>query len=73
MRVRWFHRAAVLTVLLAALVLESGLLAYSMYVLLGLMLLSRFLARSWIENLTARAQRPGTQKLAASGSGQREN
>lgn len=41
-------------VLLVALILESGLLAYAMYVLLGLLLLSRFLARSWTENLTAR-------------------
>jgi len=49
--VRWFLGIAVL--LLAALVLESGLLAYAMYVLLGLLVLSRFLARSWIGNLTA--------------------
>ena len=39
--------------LLLALVLESGLLAYSMYVLLGLLVLSRFLARSWTGNLSA--------------------
>src|SRR5262249_52757909 len=49
---RWF--AGILFLLLAALVLESGLLAYSMYVLLGLLLLSRFLARNWIEHLTAK-------------------
>src|SRR5205823_6451940 len=48
---RWFL-AAVL-ILLAALVLESGLLAYAMYVLLGLLLLTRWLARSWAENLSA--------------------
>src|SRR5262245_12308406 len=48
---RWFVPALVL--LFAALLLESGLLAYSMYVLLGLLLLARFLARSWVENLTA--------------------
>jgi uncharacterized protein (DUF58 family) len=48
---RWF--IGTLAVLLAALVLESGLLAYSMYVLLGLMLLSRFLARNWIGSLEA--------------------
>lgn len=46
--------AGILFLLLAALVLESGLLAYSMYVLLGLLLLSRFLARNWIEHLTAK-------------------
>jgi uncharacterized repeat protein (TIGR01451 family) len=47
---KWF--AGALLLLLAALILESGLLAYAMYVLLGLLLLSRFLARSWIENLS---------------------
>lgn len=48
---KWFLGAILL--LCAALVLESGLLAYSMYVLLGVMLLSRWLARSWIGNLSA--------------------
>jgi uncharacterized protein (DUF58 family) len=48
---RWF--LGVLLVLLAALLLESGLLAYAMYVLLGLLLLSRWLARSWIGGLSA--------------------
>jgi uncharacterized protein (DUF58 family) len=46
--------AGTLLLLGAALVLQSGLLAYSMYVLLGLLLLSRFLASNWIANLTAR-------------------
>src|ERR1700674_4338012 len=49
---KWFLGCALL--LLAALVLESGLLAYAMYVLLGLLVLSRLMARSWIGNLTAR-------------------
>jgi uncharacterized repeat protein (TIGR01451 family) len=48
---RWW--AGALLLLLAALVLESGLLAYAMYVLLGLMLVNRFLARTWIEHLAA--------------------
>jgi uncharacterized repeat protein (TIGR01451 family) len=48
---RWFLAAAL--ILLAALVFESGLLAYAMYVLLGLLLLSRVLARSWTESLSA--------------------
>jgi uncharacterized repeat protein (TIGR01451 family) len=48
---KWFI-AAVL-ILLAALLLESGLLAYAMYVLLALLLLSRFLARSWIGGMAA--------------------
>ena len=38
---RWF--LAVLVILLIALILDSGLLAYSMYVLLALLLLTRFL------------------------------
>jgi uncharacterized repeat protein (TIGR01451 family) len=48
---KWFLGALLL--LAAALVLESGLLAYSMYVLLALLLVSRLLARSWVANLTA--------------------
>ncbi len=48
---KWF--VAILVVLLAALVLESGLLAYAMYVLLGLLILSRLLARNWINHLQA--------------------
>lgn len=48
---KWF--LGVLAFLLIALVLQSGLLAYAMYVLLGVLLLSRFLARSWIGHLTA--------------------
>jgi uncharacterized protein (DUF58 family) len=48
---KWF--LGILLLLLAALLLESSLLAYAMYVLLGLLLLSRWLARSWIGGLTA--------------------
>ena len=48
---RWLF--GVLLMLAVALVLESGLLAYAMYVLLGLMVVSRYLARSWIGHLTA--------------------
>jgi uncharacterized protein (DUF58 family) len=48
---KWF--LGVLLLLLAALLLESSLLAYAMYVLLGLLLLSRWLARSWIGGLSA--------------------
>ncbi len=42
-----------LLVLLVALLLQSGLLAFAMYVLLGMMLISRYLARNWTGNLTA--------------------
>jgi uncharacterized protein (DUF58 family) len=49
---KWFLGAALL--LLVALILESGLLAYSMYVLLGLLLVSRLLARGGITHLRAR-------------------
>jgi uncharacterized repeat protein (TIGR01451 family) len=48
---RWF--LAVLVILVLALILDSGLLAYSMYVLLALLLLTRFLSRTWIGHLTA--------------------
>jgi uncharacterized protein (DUF58 family) len=48
---KWFLGAALL--LLAALLLESGLLSYAMYVLLGLLVLSRLLARNWIAHVSA--------------------
>src|SRR5687767_5093054 len=48
---KWYVGAGLL--LLAAYIMDSGLLAYAMYVLLGVMLLSRWLARAWIGNLTA--------------------
>src|SRR5687768_15678655 len=48
---KWFLGALLL--LLAALALESGLLAFAMYVLLGLMLISRWLARGWMTGLSA--------------------
>jgi uncharacterized protein (DUF58 family) len=51
---KWFLGAALL--LLAALFLESGLLAYAMYVLLGLLVLSRLLARNWIKHVSASRQ-----------------
>ena len=49
---KWYVGAVV--VLLVALVFDLGLLAYAMYVLLGVMLVSRFLARSGIENLSTK-------------------
>jgi uncharacterized repeat protein (TIGR01451 family) len=51
---KWFF--GVLLLLFAALVLESGLLAYAMYVLLALLILSRLLAISWMRNLHATRQ-----------------
>jgi uncharacterized protein (DUF58 family) len=60
---KWF--LGVLLMLLAALLLESGLLAYATYVLLGLLVLSRWLARSWVGNLSAR--RTCDQKTAEIG------
>jgi uncharacterized repeat protein (TIGR01451 family) len=54
---KWFLGIAL--VLLAALLLEAGLLAYAMYVLLGVLLVSRFLARNSLANLSAaRSWRP---------------
>jgi uncharacterized protein (DUF58 family) len=49
---KWWLGAAIL--LLTAIVIESSLLAYSMYVLLALLLLTRLFARTWINNLHAR-------------------
>jgi uncharacterized protein (DUF58 family) len=60
---KWYVGAVLL--LLAALVLESGLLAYAMYVLLGMLLVSRFLARSWVGNLSA------TRRVAPAGDPER--
>jgi uncharacterized repeat protein (TIGR01451 family) len=48
---KWF--AAVTLILLAALAYGLGLLAYAMYALLGVMLVSRWLARHWIQSLSA--------------------
>ncbi len=48
---KWFLGASLFLAL--ALVFNLGLLAYAMYALLGVMLVSRFLARSWSEHLTA--------------------
>jgi uncharacterized protein (DUF58 family) len=48
---RWY--LGVILVLLAALVLQSGLLAYAMYVLLGVLLVSRLLARTALDRVTA--------------------
>lgn len=47
----WFIGAMLL--LGAALLLESSLLAYAMYVLLMLLLLTRYLAKSWVGHLSA--------------------
>src|SRR5579871_1552928 len=48
---KWFLGAILL--LLAALLLQSGLLAYSMYVLLAVMVVSRLLARNWLGKVRA--------------------
>jgi uncharacterized protein (DUF58 family) len=49
---KWYLGVALL--LVAALLLDSSLLAYATYVLLGLLVVSRFLARSWINGLSAK-------------------
>ncbi|HEY2249940.1 MAG TPA: DUF58 domain-containing protein [Planctomycetaceae bacterium] len=48
---RWLLGAIAL--LAIGIAFQLGLLVYAMYVLLGVMLVSRFLAREWIENITA--------------------
>jgi uncharacterized protein (DUF58 family) len=47
--------AAVL-ILLVALILDLGLLAYAMYALLGLLLLSRYVTRIWADSLVAKRE-----------------
>ena len=51
---RWLLGAIFL--LIIGIVFQLGLLVYSMYALLGVILLSRWLARHWIENVTARRE-----------------
>ena len=53
MKTEWKWLFAVLAILVAALLLDSGLLAYAMYVLLGVLFLSRLLARDWLGNIKA--------------------
>src|SRR5438046_3308252 len=48
---RWFLGAILLLVI--GIAFQLGLLVYAMYVLLGVMLVSRYLAREWVENITA--------------------
>ena len=48
---RWVLGGIVL--LLLGIAFQLGLLVYAMYTLLGVILLSRYLARQWIENLSA--------------------
>jgi uncharacterized protein (DUF58 family) len=55
---KWYLAAGLL--LLAALLLPSSLLAYATYVLLGTLLVSRFLARYWLAHVTATRSCPDT-------------
>lgn len=48
---RWFLGAIAL--LAIGIALQMGLLVYAMYVLLGVMLVSRYLTREWVERITA--------------------
>ncbi|MBT4868258.1 MAG: DUF58 domain-containing protein, partial [Planctomycetaceae bacterium] len=48
---RWILGAIVL--LIVGVVFQLGLLVYAMYVLLGVLLVSRYLARQWIDSVTA--------------------
>lgn len=51
---KWYLSAALL--LLAALFLESSLLAYATYVLVGMLVLSRLLAGTWLDNIVVTRQ-----------------
>ncbi len=48
---RWY--LVVVLLLAVGLIFQLGLLVYAMYALLGVMLTSRFFARTWIESVTA--------------------
>jgi len=48
---RWFLGA--ISLLAIGIAFQMGLLVYAMYVLLGVMLVSRYLAREWVEKITA--------------------
>lgn len=48
---RWI--LGVILLLVIGVVMQLGLLVYAMYVLLGVMLVSRFLVREWVESITA--------------------
>jgi hypothetical protein len=43
-------------VLLTAFALQAGLLVFAMYVLIGVLLLSRYLAKRWVEGLSAKRE-----------------
>ena len=51
---KWFVGAALL--LLIALIFNLGLLAYAMYALLGVLLVSRWLARTWAQSVSAKRE-----------------
>lgn len=51
---RWLLGAIFL--LIVGIALQLGLLVYAMYVLLGVMLISRYLARQWIESITVKRE-----------------
>ena len=54
---KWYLGAILL--LLVGLVLQLGLLVYSMYALLAVLIVSRFLTREWTENVTIKTHPTG--------------
>src|ERR1043166_5988583 len=59
---KWILTA--LALLIAGLLLKLSLLVYAMYVLLGVLLLSRFFARAWVERLhVSRSTGPGVFEI----------
>ena len=57
----WFLGA--LLILVLGLIFNLGLLVYAMYALLGVMVVSRYLSRQWIDSLSAQrdCNRPTAQ------------
>ncbi len=61
---KWYIAAGLLIV--AAIILESSLLAYATYVLVGMLLLSRLLPRTWLGHITAsREPAPAVVEIGA--------
>jgi uncharacterized protein (DUF58 family) len=60
MMIRWVLGSV--AILLIALLFGLGLMAYAMYALLGLLIVSRFLAKTWSENIYAQ-RRPSLKEM----------
>jgi uncharacterized protein (DUF58 family) len=62
MKTFWRWLIVIVVLIGLALALKAGLVAFAGYVILGVLLLSRFLAKSWITNLEAEREVPEGQR-----------